>query len=91
MEEFIKEEIEKYGQNKINEAGIIFLENKREIKTLSDLVNYFCCVTECKNCPVVINNFEKRTKYEKECLNTLCVDNLYKWVIQETKLVKEID
>lgn len=91
MEDFIKKEIEKYDQNKINEAGIVVLENEREIKSLVDLMNYFCCVTECKNCPVVIHKFEKRIKYEKECLHIPCIDNLYKWVIQEVKLIKEID
>lgn len=89
IQEFIQKEIDKYGQDKINEAGIVFLENEREIKTLSDLVDYFCCLTECKNCPVHIHNYDKRSEYEKCTLHHPCIDNLYKWIIEEVKKVDE--
>lgn len=58
----------------------------RPVRTLGELVTQFCCFTECKNCPVVINDFERRTDYEKECLHEHCISNLYKWVIEQTQI-----
>ena len=55
------------------------------IKTLGELATQLCCVTECKNCPVSIHNFEKRTEYEKTCLHEPCVSNLYKWILEQAK------
>ena len=60
-------------------------ELDNQIKTLGELATQFCCVTECKNCPVVIYDFEKRTEYEKTCLHEPCVSNLYKWILEQAK------
>lgn len=87
MKEFIQEEIDKYGQNKLIEAGIVLIENEREIKTLPELAVQFCCLTECRNCPVHIYKYEKRTEEEKCNLHEPCVENLYKWIIEEAKKV----
>lgn len=65
MNTFIKKSIDKYGQDKLIKAGIVLLENEREIKTLGDLAVQFCCLTECKNCPVYIHNYERRTPEKK--------------------------
>lgn len=35
----------------------------------------------CKNCPVTLFNYEKRTIFEKCCLHEPCQTNLYKWLI----------
>lgn len=85
---YINEKIIKYGKSKIIESGIVLLENEREIKTLSNLVTQFCCLTECKNCPVHIHQYETRNDDEKEY--TPCYSNLYNWVINEAKKVEEV-
>lgn len=89
MKQYIQKKIDKYGQDKLIEAGIVLLENEREIKTLEALVTQFCCLTECKNCPVHIHKADKRTEEEKCCLHEPCVTNLYKWIIEETKKVED--
>ena len=86
---FIKREIDKYGQDKLIEAGIVLLENEREIKTLEELAEQFCCLTECKNCPVAIHKYETRSIREKVTLHEPCVTNLYKWIIEEAKKVED--
>lgn len=85
MKEFIQKEIDKYGQDKLIEAGIVLLENERKIKTLPALALQFCCLTECTNCPVHIYKYEKRTEEEKCSLHEPCVENLYKWIIEEAR------
>lgn len=57
----------------------------RPVKTLGELATQFCCLTECKNCPVHIHNYEKRTEYEKTVLQEPCCSNLYKWIIEQSK------
>ena len=89
MKTFIKKSIDKYGQDKLIEAGIVLLENEREIKTLGDLAVQFCCLTKCRNCPVHIYKADKRTEYERDCEH-LCVTNLYKWIIEESNKVEDI-
>lgn len=89
MKTFIKKSIDKYGQDKLIEAGIVLLENEREIKTLGDLAVQFCCLTECKNCPVYIHNYERRTPEEKELHHDPCCSNLYKWILEEAKKVED--
>lgn len=89
MNTFIKKSIDKYGQDKLIEAGIVLLENEREIKTLGDLAGQICCLTKCTNCPVYIHNYEKRTSEKKELQHEPCVTNLYKWIIEEAKKVEE--
>lgn len=82
---YIERQIEKHSQDKLIEAGIILLENEREIKTLDGLCVQFCCVTECRNCPVHIHNYDKRTEYEKCNLHEPCVVNLLKWIKDEVE------
>ena len=83
---YINEKIQKYGISKIVESGIVLLENEREIKTLCNLVTQFCCLTECKNCPVHIHQYETRNDDEKE--STTCCSNLSNWVINEAKKIE---
>ena len=89
MQEYIQNKIEKYGQDKLIKAGIVLLENEREIKTLPKLALQICCLIDCKNCPVHIHKYEKRTQEEKEELHDPCVSNLYKWIIEEAKKVEK--
>ena len=88
MDNWIQQEIDKYGQDKLIEAGIVLLEQDREIKTLSELATQFCCLTECENCPVHIHKVNYRTEEEEKELHIHCVDNLYKWIIEESKKQK---
>ena len=88
LENYRQEYINKYGQDKLIEEGIVLLENEREIKTLGELAVQFCCLTECKNCPVVLNNYEGRTQEEKE-MHVPCCVRLYRWIIEEAKKVEE--
>lgn len=85
MDNWIQQKIDKYGQDKLIEAGIVLLEQDREIKTLSELATQFCCLTECENCPVYIHKVNYRTEEEEKELHIPCVDNLYKWIIEESK------
>ena len=87
--EYIQKQIDKYGQDKLIEAGIVLLENEREIKTLGDLTGQICCLTECKNWPVVIHEYERRTPEEKELHHDPCCSNLYKWIIEEAKKIED--
>ncbi len=57
------------------------------IKTLDELAGVFCCLLECENCPVMIHKYEKRTKLDKEILHEPCCTNLYKWIIEQGKLI----
>lgn len=91
MNDYVQKEIDKYGQDKLIEAGIVLLENEREVKTLDALAIQFCCLTECKNCPVYIHKADKRTEYECCELHDPCVINLYRWIIEESKKVEEDD
>ena len=87
----IQDYIDKHGEDKILENGIVLSENERPIPDLSTLAIQICCLTECENCPVVINNYDKRSKEGKES-GELCVSNLYKWIIDESiKTIKKGD
>ncbi len=70
----------------IKEKKLLEEEMDRPIKTLGELAVQFCCLTECKNCPVVLNNYEKRTEYEKNMLHKPCYFNLYKWIVGQSKM-----
>ena len=80
---YIERKIEEHSKDKLIESGIVLIENEREVNTLESLCTQFCCLTECKNCPVHIHNYDKRTEYEKCNLHEPCVTNLFKWVIEE--------
>lgn len=58
--------------------------NTRKITTLGELASQFCCLTECENCPVMIHEYERRTKLDKEILHEPCCTNLYKWIIEKS-------
>ena len=55
-------------------------ELDRPVKTIGELATTFCVVMECRNCPVMREDYDKRTEYEKTCLHEPCVVNLYKWI-----------
>ena len=71
----------------VSEKKLLEEEMDRPIKTLEELAAQFCCLTECKNCPVMLHAYEKRTKLDKEVLHEPCCSNLYKWIIQQSKVV----
>ena len=85
LEEYMQKYIDKYGQDKLIEAGMVLLENEMKVETLGDLTLYICCITECKNCPVYIHNYNK---YNEDY--DLCCSNLYDWIIEEAKKVEDI-
>lgn len=58
-------------------------ELNQPIRTLDELTGYLCCIMECKNCPVCIHDYEKRTKEEKENSHEPCVTNLCKWIVEQ--------
>lgn len=74
-----------YAQT-LKEKKLLEEEMDRPIKTLKELASQFCCLTECKNCPVVIHRYEKRTENEKKNLHIPCCDNLYKWIDEQVKI-----
>lgn len=69
----------------VKEKKLLEEEMDRPIKTLGELATQFCCLIECKNCPVMIHEYEKRTKSEKEVFHEPCCSNLYKWIIEQSK------
>ena len=68
----------------VKENKLFKEETDRPIKTLEELASQFCCLTECKNCPVMIHEYEKRTKMDKEILHEPCCTNLYIWIIEQS-------
>lgn len=62
-------------------------EMDRPIKTLEVLATQLCCLTECKNCPVHIHGYDKRTEYERTELHEACCSNLYQWIIEQANSV----
>ena len=46
------------------------------------LVTY-CENTECKDCPVNKNNYERRTELDKKNGHEPCVENLRKWITEQ--------
>ena len=77
------------------EKKLLEKEMDRPIKTLGELASQFCCVTECKNCPIdcslrrqtYCHEYEKRTKLDKEVLHEPCCTNLYKWIIEQSQKI----
>ncbi|MCM1234161.1 MAG: hypothetical protein NC489_29000 [Ruminococcus flavefaciens] len=69
----------------VKENKLLKEEMDRPIKSLEELTTQFCCLTECKNCPVMIHEYDKRTKHEKENLHIPCCDNLYKWIVKQAQ------
>ena len=51
--------------NAVKFKRVIEQELDRPVESLLDLAIQFCIVTECKNCPVAIYDYETRTEYEK--------------------------
>lgn len=71
---------------KVVEENELLKEFKRQldnkpIETLYELAERVCCFTECRDCPVSIYDFEKRTDYEQECAP--CMYNLHKWIVEQ--------
>ena len=71
----------------VKEKKILEKDVDKPIRTLGELATQFCCLTECKNCPVMIHRYEKRTKYDKEVLHEPCCTNLHKWIIEQAKVL----
>ena len=61
--------------------------NTRKMATLGELSSQLCCLRDCENCPVMIHKYEKRTEFDKEILHEPCCTNLYKWIIEQGKLI----
>lgn len=66
-------------------------ELHRPVNTLGELAIRCCEMLECKNCPVHIHNFDKRTEDEKQMLHIPCVTNLYKWIVEQAKNPNEFE
>ena len=64
-------------------------ELNRPIETLEELTSYICTNVECENCPVMIHKYESRIEHEKTCLQEPCCTNLYRWIIEQVKNIKE--
>lgn len=88
----------KYGKEYSSECDLkceyakaVLLNNAMEeersipVKTLMGLVIRFCALHGCKNCPVNLQDYEKRTEYEKTCLHEPCFSNLYKWILEQAE------
>lgn len=71
----------------VKENKLLKEEMDRPIKTLGELAAQFCCLTECRNCPVTIYKYDKRTKLDKEALHEPCCSNLYKWIIDQSEII----
>ena len=59
------------------------------VDTLMGLAIRFCALMGCKNCPVKLQNYEKRTEYEKTCLHEPCFSNLHKWILEQAEKEKK--
>lgn len=56
----------------------------RPAETLRDVAEIFCTVMDCRNCPVVVHGFEARSEHEKYGTRVPCVENLVRWIKEET-------
>jgi len=66
---------------------VIRYEFDKPINNLQDAAIILCLAIGlgggCKNCPVTLFNYDKRTEYEKCSLHTPCQTNLYKWLLDQ--------
>ena len=53
------------------------------IEHLVDIPVTLCSTIECKSCPVMLYDYDKRTSAEKEIYHVPCYSNLYQWIIDE--------
>ena len=65
-------------------------EFDRPIKDIYSAAVLLCMATNlgsdsCRNCPVTLFDYDKRTRYEKCCLHEPCQTNLYKWLMDQAK------
>ena len=65
------------------------------VDSLGKATTLLCLATSlgsggCKNCPVVLFNYDTRTEYEKCSLHEPCQRNLYNW-IKDKSLVEFLD
>lgn len=59
------------------------LESNEKSTTLEDFSVEICSSIECSDCPVIKENYEKRTGYD--VYKEPCCNNLYKWIIEKVK------
>lgn len=64
----------------LREYEMLKRELNKPLITLGEVTTLLCELIECRNCPVCIENYDRRTEFEKTCLHEPCVSNLYKWV-----------
>ncbi len=65
-------------------------EFDKPIRDLFGVAVMFCLAMNlnnngCKNCPVILCDYEKRTEHEKTCFHEPCQVNLYKWLLAKAK------
>lgn len=53
------------------------------VKSLGGAAVALCMALGCKNCPVTLFDYDKRTKYEKRCLHEPCQTSLYNWIVDQ--------
>ena len=53
------------------------------VKSLGGAAVALCMALDCKNCPVTLFDYDKRTEYEKCFLHEPCQTNLYKWMTDQ--------
>lgn len=57
----------------------------RLIETISCVAIRLCEVISCEECPVVLNNYDKQTPFQKELQHIPCCDNLMQWIIDKAR------
>lgn len=60
------------------------------IKDMYNAALLLCMATslgtdDCSNCPVMLFDYDKRTRIEKCCAQEPCQTNLYKWLMEQAK------
>ena len=68
-------------------------ELNQPINSLYDAALLLCMSTSlasggCRNCPVALFNYDKRTRIEK-CYHEPCQTNIYKWLIDQAKVASD--
>lgn len=75
--------------------GVTYLKEEFDtpIKDLYSVSTILCLALGlgggCKNCPVTLFDYDKRTKFEKCSLHVPCQNNLYKWILDQASKEKE--
>lgn len=76
------EDYSKYSKEEL----ISFLEEiDQPIKSLDNVVIHLCESISCENCPIKLLNCNYRTKFEKTCLYSTCQEQLWNWLVSESR------